>query len=190
MESNTINSNIKKKNNSVKKWLRIFHRDLGFLMVGISLIYAISGILLNHMNGKDPAYKTVEATLDFDKNLSSESLTKAWNETADLPLLKRVREGNMSHQILLDGGVGTYNIQTGELSYEHHSKRPFIYWINKLHYNKVGGWTIMADVFAGSLIFFALSGLFIASRKHGVMGRGKWYLLAGIIVPIIYVILS
>ncbi len=179
-----------KKGNKVKKWLRVIHRDLGILMVGISLVYAISGILLNHMNGKDPAYRTVEATLNFDKNLSKDALADAWNKKGDLPTLKRVRGGNMSHQVLIDGGVGVYDMQTGELNYEHHSKRPFVYWINKLHYNKVGGWTIMADIFAISLIFFAVSGLFIVSRKHGIMGRGKWFLIAGLLIPILYIYFS
>lgn len=183
MSSNTTD----KKGNKIKKWLRIIHRDLGFLMVGISLVYAISGIILNHMKDSNPAYKTVEATLNLDKNLSTEDLTKVWNNTEDLPTLKLVREGNKSHQVLLDGGVGIYNIETGELSYEHHTKRPFVFWINKLHYNQVGGWTIMADIFAISLIFFAISGLFIVSRKHGIMGRGKWYLIIGILIPIIYI---
>lgn len=179
-----------KKGNKIKKWLRIIHRDLGILMIGISLVYAISGILLNHMNGKDPAYKTVEETLMFDKNLSKEALADAWNQKEALPTLKRVRGGNLSHQVLIDGGVGVYDMQTGELSYEHHTKRPFVFWINKLHYNKVGNWTIMADVFAVSLIFFAISGLFIVSRKHGIMGRGKWYLIAGILIPILYIYFS
>lgn len=179
-----------KKNNTLKKWLRIIHRDLGFLMVGISLVYAFSGILLNHMNKKDPAYKTVEETIVFNNNLSSEALKKAWNNKDGLPKLKLVSEGKISHQVLLDGGIGVYNIKTGELNYEHHTKRPVIYWINKLHYNKVGGWTIMADIFAISLIFFAISGLFIVSRKYGIMGRGKWFLIVGVLIPIIYVIIN
>lgn len=191
MELATMNSNTPpKKNHILKKWLRIIHRDLGFFMVGISLIYGISGILLNHMKGKDPAYKTVEEVLLFDKDLSKDQLTQEWNNRANLPNIKLVREGKMSHQVLLDGGIGIYNIQTGELSYEYHTKRPFVYWINKLHYNKVGGWTIMADLFAVSIIFFAISGLFMVSRKNGVMGRGKWYLIAGICVPLIYIIIN
>ena len=186
MSSNTPT----RKSNNIKKWLRIIHRDLGFLMVGISLVYAISGILLNHMNDKDPAYKTIEETLVLEKNLSTDALTQIWTAKEGLPELKLVREGKMSHQVLLNGGVGIYNLETGELSYEHHTKRPFIYWINRLHYNKVGGWTIMADVFAVALIFFAVSGLFIVSRKHGIMGRGKWYLIVGFIIPIVYIVIN
>lgn len=191
MELATMNSKTPiKKNNTLKKWLRIIHRYLGFFMVGISLIYGISGILLNHMKGKDPAYKTVEEVLLFDKNLSKDQLALAWNNNTDLPNIKMVREGKMSHQVLLDGGIGIYNIETGELSYEYHTKRPLVYWINKLHYNQVGGWTIMADLFAVSIIFFAISGLFMVSRKNGIMGKGKWYLIAGLCVPVIYIIIN
>ena len=45
-------------NKSLSYWLRVIHRDLGFLMVGLCLVYGVSGFLLNHMDGKDPAFKT------------------------------------------------------------------------------------------------------------------------------------
>ncbi len=175
----------------INKWLRILHRDLGFLMVGVCLIYGISGILLNHMKGKDPAYKTTEASITFAKELSREELAVVWETRKELPPLKKILNEDETHfRLMLEGGTGIYNTVTGQLTYEHHTKRQFVYWINKLHYNKVKGWSFMADFFAGSLIFFALSGLFITSKKHGVFGRGKWYLLAGICIPIFYLLLN
>ena len=48
----------------------------------------------------------------------------------------------------------------------------------------------MGDFFAFSLVFFAISGLFMIKGKNGIAGRGKWYLLIGILIPIIYMILS
>lgn len=182
----------KKSNKSVAiKWLRIIHRDLGFLMVGICLIYAISGILLNHMDGKDPAYKTVEETLQFDPGLTIDQLTNKWSASENLPELKRIlKEGDEHYSLMLNGGIGLYNKESGQISYEHHRQRPFIYWINKLHYNKVNGWTPMADIFAISLIFLAVSGLFITSRKKGVRGTGKWYLIAGILIPVVYILIA
>jgi len=180
---------MKLSNSSIKKWLRIIHRDLGFLMVGICLVYAVSGILLNHMNGKDPAYKSVEETIQFDKNLDGDGLARLWNTKDGLPVLKKVfHTGDARYSLMLDGGIGYYNPSTGELQYEHHSKRQLVYWINKLHYNKINGWSFMADFFAISLIFFAVSGLFIVSRKNGILGRGKWYLIAGICIPVIFLI--
>ncbi len=175
--------------NSVIRWLRIFHRDIGYLMVGISLVYGISGILLNHMNGKDPAFKSTYVTLEFPAGLDKEGLAAAWNADGALPALKSTMPLDERHtRMMLDGGIGVYDSGTGTLDYELHKKRPFVYWINKLHYNKVNGWNVMGDIFAGALIFFAISGLFMVRGKKGLLGRGKWFLLIGLLIPILYII--
>lgn len=177
--------------NKLTRYLRIIHRDLGFLMVGICLVYGISGILLNHMDGKDPAYTTKEKSIRIEKGLSTDGLGAYWNSRQHLPPLKKVVSIDEEHyRLMLQGGVGVYNRDNGEVDYETHRQRPFVYWINKLHYNKVGGWRIMADFFAVSLIFFALSGLFLVRGKGGIRGRGKWYVAIGVLIPVLYVILS
>lgn len=171
--------------------MRAIHRDLGFLMVGVCLIYAISGILLNHMDGHDPAFVTKEKKLDLLPNLSNEELQVMWNDKKDVPLLKKVLPIDDEYtRLMLDGGVGVYDRINGSVDYEVHSKRQFVYWINKLHYNKVKGWSIMADFFAVSLIFFALSGLVMVKGKHSLKGHGKWYMAVGILIPVIYVALA
>ncbi|MDR1456010.1 MAG: PepSY-associated TM helix domain-containing protein [Tannerella sp.] len=177
-------------NPKIVRWLRVIHRDLGFLMVGVCLVYGISGFLLNHMDGKDPAFETKEETLQFDANLSHEELSVLWKDKG-LPELKRVMAVDGAHsRLMLNGGIGIYNSATGIVDYEIHSKNEFIYWINRLHYNKIRGWSVMADLFAFALIFFAVSGLLIAKGRTGLAGSGKWYLLAGIIIPILYILLS
>lgn len=172
------------------RWMRIIHRDLGFLMVGVCLVYGISGFLLNHMDGKDPAYKTKEGTIQLDKNLSEETLRAAWMNTA-LPDIKKVLPVDETHyKLMLNGGIAVYNAATGDTDYETFQKNTFIYWINKLHYNKVSGWSIVADIFACSLIFLAISGLFMVRGKHGIRRRGKWYLIAGLLIPILYILFA
>jgi hypothetical protein len=172
-------------------WLRVIHRDLGFLVVGISLVYGISGILLNHMNGKDPAFRTEEGSLHLSPGLTREKLEETWNVRENLPALKKILRIDEAHfRLMLDGGVGVYNSVDGRLDYEKHRKKAFIYWIDRLHYNKVNYWSPVADFFAASLIFLALSGLFISKGKHGIAGSGKWYLLAGLLVPIVYILLN
>lgn len=188
MEKNSVSSS---KSKTIRRWARIIHRDLGFLMVGVSLVYAISGILLNHMDGKDPAFRTEEVTLQADKGMDTEALTYWWNDCKDVPPLRKVMPIDSNHyRLMLEGGVGVYNVTNGTLDYEKHNKRQFVYWINKLHYNKVKGWRVMGDFFAASLIFFALSGLVMVKGKNGIKGRGKWYLLLGLAIPIIYIYLS
>lgn len=172
-------------------WLRSVHRDLGFLLVGVCFIYGISGFLLNHMNGKDPAFKTRQEVINIEKNLTKEELEKQWLDILRLPPVKKILSTDDTHiKVMCEGGMGIYHIPEGRLEYEIHQKRPFVYWINKMHYNRVNGWNLMADLFAVSLLFFAISGIVIVKGKYGIGGRGKWYLLAGLVIPVLYVIFS
>lgn len=180
-----------KLSNKVRKWLRILHRDLGYLLTGFCLIYAISGFLLNHMDGKDPAYETTYEQVALVPGLSRNVLQEMWKSNEDLPPLKRILNADEGfYRVMLDGGVGIYNITSGEVDYEFHRQRILIYYLNKFHYNKVEGWTPVADFFAFSLVFLALSGLFIFAGKNSIAGRGKWFLAAGIIIPVLFVLLS
>ena len=176
---------------NIKYWMRVIHRDLGFLMVGITLVYAISGMLLNHMNGKDPAYTTEHHHIQLSSNLSKEELTDIWKtKNEDLTLRKITIIDETLMRLYINGGIGMYNRKNGELEYQTSTKHAFIYWINKLHYNKLHGWSWMGDFFAISLIFFAISGLWMVPKKNGIKGKGKWYLLAGVLIPIVYIILN
>lgn len=182
---------MKSLSNAIVRWLRIIHRDLGYLMVGVCLVYGVSGMLLNHMNGKDPAYKSTEHTIALPPGLEPDALAREWRGDGSRPALNTVAAIDDTHtRLMLDGGVGVYDKGTGTLDYELHKKRRLVYWINKLHYNKVNGWSIMADFFAVSLIFFALSGLFIVRGRKGLAGRGKWFLIGGLMIPLLYVLLS
>ena len=167
--------------------LRVIHRDLGFFVVGITLVYAISGILLNHLSGKDPAFSTEKRTVQLSPNLTESGLSDVWKANKNLPELKRILRIDDRHlRVFLNGGIGVYSVSDGSLSYERHTKRALIYWINRLHYNKVKNWSPVADFFAGSLILLAITGLFIVKGKKGLSGSGKWLLLAGILLPILF----
>jgi len=167
--------------------LRIIHRDLGFFVVGLTLVYAISGILLNHLGKNDPAFRTEMVTMQVPVNLTEAQLLEFWTANKNLPSLNRIlRIDDIHSRLLLEGGVGVYNSSSGNLNYETHTRRPLIFWINRLHYNKVRGWTPVADFFAGSLILLAITGLFIVKGKKGIAGTGKWYLIVGILVPVLY----
>jgi hypothetical protein len=53
----------------VRKWSRIIHRDFGYIFFGVTLIYALSGIALNHLSDWNPNYSVelteFETTLDL-----------------------------------------------------------------------------------------------------------------------------
>lgn len=174
----------------IRKWLRAIHRDLGFVMVGLSLVYGISGILLNHMNGKNPSYKTEHKTEMLATRLTMDEVKNVWQSEPGRPKLNTIGEYSGKYRLMLQGGIGEYDPETGLLEYQTSIKKPFAYWVNQLHYNRVKGWSPMADLFAGSLIFLALSGLFMVKGKHGIEKRGKWYLIIGLLIPILYIVLA
>jgi len=169
------------------RFLRIVHRDLGFFVVGMTLVYCISGILLNHMDGKDPAFRTEKKNIQLPTNLSEDELTHLWQADKDLPNLKRIFRMDESYlRLFLDGGTGVYNATDGYLNYEIHKKKPLVFWINRLHYNKVKWWRPIADFYAGALILLAISGLLIVKGKRSIDSTEKRYLIVGILIPIIY----
>jgi hypothetical protein len=172
---------------NITRVLRVIHRDLGFLVVGITLVYGISGILLNHIKGKDPAFNIESKTIQLPAHLTTDELSDAWKADGHLPHLNKILQVDENHsRLFLEGGIGIYNSTNGTLDYEIRSKRVLIYWINRLHYNKIKGWWPVADIFAGSLIVLAITGLFIVKGKKGLSGSGKWYLIIGILIPILF----
>src|SRR5437588_10613673 len=46
-----------------RAWLRAVHRDCGYLAVGFTLIYALSGIAINHIKDWDPSFHQSERTV-------------------------------------------------------------------------------------------------------------------------------
>lgn len=172
----------------IRKWLRIIHRDLGYFVVGITLVYAVSGILLNHKkNDEDPAYRIVSGGNTIDKNLSVAMFKDFWKKNhTDIRLNKVVSEKD-NFKLFLAGGLGDYSPHTGDYHYEIYQKRPMVSFINKLHLNQKHSWTFFGDVFAVSLIFLAVSGLFIVAGKNSFKKRGVWFMLGGIVIVILYV---
>ena len=41
---------------NLSKLNRVSHRDIGYLIAGLTIIYALSGIALNHKNDWNPNY--------------------------------------------------------------------------------------------------------------------------------------
>ncbi|MBW2511082.1 MAG: hypothetical protein JRE01_03510, partial [Deltaproteobacteria bacterium] len=40
-----------------RHWNNALHRDIGFLCIGLTLVYAISGVAVNHISQWNPSYR-------------------------------------------------------------------------------------------------------------------------------------
>ena len=54
-----------------RKWNNILHRDIGYLTVGLTIIFAISGIAVNHIEDWNPNYKIEKEQFQIDPLTSS-----------------------------------------------------------------------------------------------------------------------
>src|SRR5258706_14789218 len=46
-----------------RAWVRAIHRDVGYLAIGFTVIYALSGIAMNHIDDWDPSFHASERVL-------------------------------------------------------------------------------------------------------------------------------
>lgn len=183
----------------IRKWSRVIHRDLSFFFSGVILVYAISGILLNHKRNFNSNYSIKQHTFnlptpyplkanDFSEKRVKEELLTPFGETKNYTKHYFPDENTM--KVFLKGGSSmVVNMQTGEGLYESVKKRPVFSSLNRLHYNPNRWWTIFSDVFAVSLILITLTGLIMNKGKKGIMGRGGIELILGIVIPLLFIFL-
>jgi uncharacterized protein len=174
---------------------RIAHRDIGYLIAGLTIIYAISGIALNHKNNWNPNYIIDNREFVSDIKITREN----FNDDAAKEILKRA---GINHDyktfhypngekvtIFIDGGLVQVNTVTGKGVIERISRRPIFYQLNFLHYNPGRWWKYFSDVFCLSLIIVTLSGLFIIKGKNGITKRGAILTIIGIILPLLFLLI-
>jgi uncharacterized protein len=173
----------------------VLHRDVGYFFVGMTIIYSISGIALNHISDWDPNYIIRNETVQVQKTtlhpgMSRQEVVKVVEELGiDNKLKKHYYPNAQTLKVFLDGGSLTMDIQSGEGILEAVSRRPVFYEMNFLHYNHSKFlWTWFSDIFAVGLVLLAITGLFVLKGKNGLKRRGVWFALTGIIVPLIFLL--
>ena len=180
----------------IRKWGRIIHRDLSFFFAGLVVVYATSGIMLNHKDDFNSDYSVSlhRMTVPGDYPKTQEEFTKEYvlgllepiGEQANFTKHYFPEPGVM--KVFLKGGSSlVVDTKTGNAVYEKFRKRHVISAFNRLHYNRSRGWTAFADVFAGALIVITLTGLVIVRGPKGLWGRGGLELLAGLLLPLIFI---
>jgi hypothetical protein len=179
-----------------RKWFRVVHRDFGYLFFGITLVYSLSGIALNHLDDWNPNYIITRKVIKIE---NPQRITQDITRDQVKELMKEIGEGKdyKNHyfpqrgqlKVFLKGGSAVINIETGECLVERISRRPLFREMNYLHYNPVELWTWISDLFAGALIILAITGLFLVRGSKGITGRGAWMTIVGILIPIIILLI-
>jgi hypothetical protein len=178
----------------LRKLIIATHRDVGYFFAGLTVIYAISGIAVNHIEDWNPNYVIRTETESVG------DLPTGGNDVIAAEVLDRmkieetpesvVRMAPDQLKIFLHQRTLTVAVPSGEVVDEHARRRYAFFEVNYLHLNHGKGfWTWFADVYAVGLLLLACTGIFIITGKKGLGGRGRWLLLAGLAIPLIYLIL-
>ncbi len=178
-----------------RKICRWLHRELGFFAVGLTLVYAISGIVLNHSHHWDPNYSPTEDSwfIEAPGTGRTEDIREMVISSLQInvPVENTWRASKTEFQVFVDRGQYDINLETGQVLKSGFKKRPFLFDLNFMHLNAGKSfWTVVADVFAGIMIVLAISGVFLIKGRRGLLGRGGVLMVVGIILPIVYALLQ
>ncbi len=177
-----------------RPWLRALHRDVGYLAVGLTLVYAVSGLAVNHIGQWDPSFESYQRTHELGPLAGDDAAVARAAATRlhiDAPPREIYRAAPDQLDVLWDRRTLHIDPLTGHVDEDGQEPRAFLRIANWLHENRgKRGWTTAADAYAGALLYLSLSGLFMIKGRKGLLGRGLLLVAVGVAVPLAYVALS
>jgi hypothetical protein len=186
-------------NHKRRKWgrplLRALHRDAGYLGVGLTCVYALSGIAVNHVKDWDPSFDNYERVHHLPQPVRGDDNQIVAAVLARLEIHETPRDVYRASGDQLDITFDRRSLHvtpsTGEVLEQGQEPRFFLRAANYLHLNRgKKAWTYVADGYAALLLGLAVSGMFMLPGRKGLLGRGLVLVLLGAAVPIAYVTLA
>ncbi|NQY53261.1 MAG: hypothetical protein HRT42_06765 [Campylobacteraceae bacterium] len=197
------------KKQSFSHIMRSLHRDLGYFVIGLTLIYTITGIVLS---GR--ALGWLEQTYVIEKNLAKyitktefiEKLELSFKELdskSDIPIsimksanknIKRFKFLEEKDNILYFKARSNninYDTKSGNVIYQYISYPPYLKSVISAHkasHEKL--WFYLAILYSIILSFLAISAMFMVKGKFGFKRRGIYFMLAGIFLVLIFLFIS
>ena len=161
--------------------VRIIHRYLGFYLVGIMAVYAISGIVLIFRKG-DTFKVTKTITTTLEPNLSPTAI----GEKIKLKGLRFTsQQGDIAYF-----EQGNYNVATGEVAYQKKQLPYVLERMTKLHKATTKSPAYWLNILFGvSLLFFVVSSFWMFLPQTTIFKKGLMFSLAGLLMALLLVFL-
>ena len=172
-------------------WLRAVHRDFGYLAVGFTIIYAVSGIAVNHTGDWDPKFVSSEAVTKIDpigaEVPDDEAFARAEKALGFGKPKDTYRAGD-EIRFKYDQRDVTIIGDSGDVTIQGNKPRFFFNAVVWLHTARAKpAWKYVADVYAVMLLYLAMSGMFMIKGRLGLKWRGAVLVAIGVAVPVLYV---
>jgi hypothetical protein len=171
-----------KERKSVHFYMRLFHRYIGFFVIGLTLVYGFSGII---MVFRDTDFLKQEKHIEkqVPQNLKVQELGQA--------LRIRNLEGVKVAGDTISFKNGWYNKATGQVQYTEKSWPAFIEKLSFVHKTPSKRATSFVSIlFALSLIFLAISSFWMFKPKTKFFRNGMIVVGMGVLVTIILLLVQ
>jgi len=175
-----------------RRWNRAIHRDLGYVCVGLTLVYAVSGVAVNHVRDWNPNYRVAVDSFPVPEASRSAVTDRAFPltvvERAGLsgPVRGTFRPDSTTLEVFLPALTIRVDLDRKVATVARIQERRLLRRANLLHLNEPRGlWTYIADAFALSLVLLAATGLFMMKGRYGITGRGACLTGLGILLPVV-----
>ena len=170
-----------KKIKSIQHYMRSLHRDIGFFVIGITILYGISGIVL--------IYRDTEF-LKSEKQIEKKLSPNMENEELERALHMRNFEVQKTDGEMVYFNKGSYNKSTGTVLYTTKSLPAFIDKFNNLH--KASSKSTVhwfSTIFGILLLFLAISSFWMFKPQTKMFRRGILFAGIGVVFTIILLFL-
>jgi hypothetical protein len=168
-----------KNKKSTNFYMRIVHRYLGFFLVGVMMMYGVSGIILIFRETD-----TFKVEKIVEKKLQSEL------KSSELGKMLKIRDFkiNKTENDIVDFDNGTYNKTSGVISYTTNELPYILDKIAHLHKATTNSPLFWLNIFFGlSLLFFAISSFWMFLPKTKTFKKGLYYTLGGFVLTLILI---
>ena len=171
-----------KKRKSINYTMRSLHRDVGFFVIGLIIIYSLSGIVLIFRDTDFLKHDiTVEETLS--PNLDAHELGKELH-VKEFEILRTDAEYKYFKN-------GTYNKATGVVTYSKKELPSFLVRLTAIHKSSSKYFSHWVSTLFGIMLFFlAISSLWMFKPNTKAFRRGILILGAGLAVAILLFVLN
>lgn len=170
-----------KEKKSFYHFMRSLHRDIGFFVIGLTVVFCISGIVLIF---RDTDFLKQEVLIE--KQIESNV------DSSELGGILRIRgfEVVKTEGETVYFGNGSYNKSTGIVKYSSKELPLFLNKLNSLHKTpsrKVIHWFTL--IYGVLLLFLALSSFWMFKARTKLFWRGIYIASAGLIIAAILLVL-
>jgi hypothetical protein len=168
---------------------------MGYLAVGLTFVYALSGLAVNHIADWDPNFQSYDTTHELGPLAGPDERAVAALEMTKLGIAGEPEDVYAAApdqiDVTLPHRTLHVNPQTGHVVDQGQKPRFLLRVANWLHLNRgKKAWRYVADSYAAALLFLSMSGMFMIKGSKGLVGRGAVLVAVGVAIPVLYVTLA